>query len=144
MHPLLKVAKQDIRDYLIHYSDEKLTALLAHAQDGKLAFYSCCCLIGSATADHALRPRTIYWRNTAKLEPHYAQAQELPGSEEAEWAYGKGLLAATRVWSEAERDSLRRRRLIPILKAELRRRQRFRQSLPQESEQFSPRPKGHT
>lgn len=140
MHPLLKVAKQDIRDYLIHYSDEKLAALLAHAQDGRLAFYSCCCLIGSATADHSLRSRTIHWRNTAKLEPHYVRAQELEGSEEAEWAYGKGLLAATRVWSEAARDALRRRRLIPILKAELRRRQRFRQSLQQESQRSSTRP----
>jgi hypothetical protein len=140
MHPLLKVAKQDIRDYLIHYSDEKLAALLAHAQDGKLAFYSCCCLIGSATADHALRPRTIFWRNTAKLEPHYARAQELEGSEEAEWAYGKGLLAGARVWSEPARDALRRRRLIPILKAELHRRQRFRQSLQRASRRASLRP----
>lgn len=37
------------------YTDEKLAALLAHAQDGKLAWFSCCCLVGAANATHALR-----------------------------------------------------------------------------------------
>jgi hypothetical protein len=126
MHPVLKVARKDIRTFLSHFSDERLAALLAHAQDAKLAFYSCCCLVGSATADHALQPRRKYWGEREQREPHYVRALELPGSDEAEWAFGHGLLAGARVWNEAARDALRRRRIIPILKAELRRRQHIR------------------
>lgn len=37
-----------------YYTDEQLAALLAHCQDGKFSFHSCCCLIGIPTADHAL------------------------------------------------------------------------------------------
>ncbi len=128
MNTKLKKAKQDIRTFLSNFSDERLAALLAHAQDGKLAFYSCCCLIGSATADHALRPRTVFWRNSAGKEEHYLHAHELAGSEDAEKAYGSGLLAGSVAWSESKRDAIRRARLIPILKVELRRRERLRQS----------------
>ncbi|MCI0526562.1 MAG: hypothetical protein L0Y56_03795, partial [Nitrospira sp.] len=52
----IKHLKAPLRAYMQqHYSDEKLAALLAHARDGKLAYHSCCCFIGIATADHALR-----------------------------------------------------------------------------------------
>ena len=123
MNSVLKIARQDIRAFLAHFTDERLAALLAHAQDSKLAFYSCCCLVGAATADHALQGRKNSWGERENREPHYVRALDLPGSDEAEWAFGYGLLAGARVWSEASRDALRRRRLIPILKAELRRRQ---------------------
>ena len=126
MNSVLKVARQDIRAFLTHFSDERLAALLAHAQDSKLAFYSCCCLVGAATANHPLQGRKGSWSEQEKREPHYVRALDLPGSDEAEWAFGHGLLAGERIWSEASRDALRRRRLIPILKAELRRRQSSR------------------
>jgi hypothetical protein len=41
------------------YTDEKLAALLAHAQDGKLAYRSCCCLIGFPSANHSALGETL-------------------------------------------------------------------------------------
>ncbi len=52
----LRVYKQNIRAFLRTpvWTEEKLCALLAHAES-RLALWSCCCLIGCANADHALR-----------------------------------------------------------------------------------------
>jgi hypothetical protein len=95
-----------------NYSDERLAWLLAHARSGRLAFVSCCCFIGIATADHALKGETghLYY-----LERHYRDAKWLPGATVAESAYA--LLA--------EDDAQRIRRLIPMIKAEMRRRDRL-------------------
>lgn len=99
-----------------HYSDERLAMLLAHAEDGNLAFWSCCCFIGVATADHALRPAAYKTGIHPGAEPHYRKAKELPGATEAERAFleigGSSGLS----------------KLIPIIKAEIERRDHERSS----------------
>lgn len=96
-----------------HYTDERLAMLLAHAEDGKLAFNSCCCFIGIPTAEHALAG------DDERREPnimHHHVARKWAGGKEAEYAYaGFGL-------SDAER----RTKLIPLIKAEMERRENLR------------------
>ncbi|SRR5581483_3686563 len=111
----IKEAKQHLRAFMrAHYTDERLAALLAHARDGKLVFGSCCCFIGSATADHALKGAEHYcWR-----EPHLALARTLCGAYHAEQAY-----------KYIARGDIRRRRIIiPMIRAEMKRRERERQA----------------
>lgn len=68
------------------YTDERLAALLAHAQDGKFSYMSCCCFIGIPTALHALRGEM--GSVTASMEPHYTYASEIiPNAEKAEAAF---------------------------------------------------------
>lgn len=115
--------KQAIRAFLRTpvWTDEKLCALLAHAES-KLAFKSCCCLIGTATADHALRGA-----NDEYTRSHYMEAIDLPKALEAEIAY-KYL---TDYWN----DGARRRILRPIIRAELKRREHLRIPVELESKQ---------
>jgi len=112
--------KRHIRAFMqAHYTDERLAQLLAHAQDGKLGFISCCCFVGIATADHALRG------GDESIGEHYGDAMEFVGAQEAEDSYnhlyrigGRGLN-----WAEtAERNSLRRRVLIAMIRTEMKRR----------------------
>ncbi len=96
------------------YTDEKLAALLAHAQDGKLAYNSCCCFIGVATADHALEigrdKRGAHYPTPDVIHIH--RAKELPFADAAEYEfYGLGLT-----------DEKRREKLIPLILAEMERR----------------------
>jgi hypothetical protein len=77
---------------------------------------------GIATVDHELRSwsmdRSFSWR-----EPHYKTAQELEGAFLAELAYESlGDKAIGR-----DRDTLRRSILIPMIRAEMRRRDRAKQ-----------------
>jgi len=112
--------KIPIRAWLRSGPDSWLAALLAHAQDGKLGFYSCCCLIGSRTASHALRPAYAagvafvreYQNNPefARFLDHLCRARMLEGAGEAERAFG----------SLGKDDAERRCRLIPMVRAELR------------------------
>lgn len=67
------------------YTDAQLAALLAHAQDGKFSYMSCCCFIGITTADHALRGEM--GSVTASMEPHYEKAHDIPNAEKAEDAF---------------------------------------------------------
>lgn len=93
------------------YSDEHLTALLAHAEDGKLSYWSCCCFIGIPTAEHALRGRMNSF--DASIEPHYQYARLAAGAEEAEDEY-----------IELDHPGGRGpERLIPIIRAEMARRE---------------------
>lgn len=87
------------------YSDEKLAALLAHAEDGKLAYYSCCCFIGAATADHPLQGK-----NEIPDDSHTSDL--LPYANEAETEY-------VRLGND---DAERRAKLIPMIRAEMTRR----------------------
>jgi hypothetical protein len=120
----LREAKQGVRTFLReHYTDERLAMLLAHAQDGKLSYVSCCCFVGIVTANHALRDIT------QDMGDHYDEAKKLPGAEKAELAYLE--LWNSKAYPEANRrscavsDEIRRRTLIPIVKAEIRRRERL-------------------
>src|SRR5258708_22634376 len=60
------------------YTDENLAALLAHAQDEKLSFFSCCCLIGVTNAPHALRgyvPEVAHGRALPPGSTHHQSAR---------------------------------------------------------------------
>jgi hypothetical protein len=92
-----------------HYTDEKLAALLAHAEDGKLVHASCCCVLGIPTADHALRGKT-QWE-----QPHYFEAVDRFGT-----AVGCAYNAL------AKSDAERRAKLIPLIKSEMSRREALR------------------
>jgi hypothetical protein len=102
-----KQSKQAIRNFMqLHYTDERLAQLLAHAQEGKLSFMSCCCFIAIPTANHALRQR-------GETGGHLLIARTLPGAIEAELAF-----------MSLGQDTRRRRILIPMVRAEMRRRER--------------------
>lgn len=123
MGPELKQCKRAIRVFLrTAYTDERLAWLMAHARSGRLVYYSCCCLVGVTTAEHPLAGKV----SPAELQGsgHYALARTLFGAPEAERAfYHLGLIAKRRSLSS---DELRRRRLIPMVLAEQRRRSRLR------------------
>jgi hypothetical protein len=105
-----------------HYTDERLAWLLAHAESGQLAFVSCCCLIGIATADHALRGL-----GESTGIPHYETATLLKGADAAEGAYCELGIDWFDTEADAEaQDALRRKRLIPLVQAEMSRREALR------------------
>lgn len=118
-----KRKKEAIRNFMqAHYSDQQLASLLAHARDGKLSYHSCCCFIGQPTADHALKSIPEAYERSVMATHHYQEALNLPGANSAELAYltlGCDLLGATD-------DRVRRRILIPMILAEMRRRERSR------------------
>ena len=121
MNSELKQSKRAIRIFLrTAYTDERLTWLLAHAQNGDLSYQSCCCLVGVATANHPLRSQTSARKISGAS--HYAVARLFLGAREAEWAFFRlGFIGRT--W-RLTCDDLRRRRLIPMLRAEISRRSR--------------------
>lgn len=111
--------KQTIRQYLrVRYTDERAAWLLEHARQGKLAYMSCCCFIGIPSADHALRGTWSDDRSLGRDDEHYLNAIKSVGAELAQKAFR--FLGTN--------DEGRRRILIPIVKAELRRRDRARQA----------------
>ena len=103
------------------YSDERLAALLAHAQDGKLSFCSCCCFIGITNAPHALRG---YMRE-------FAKGQILPreSTHHQEVRYGSELAdsAETEFALLGESDEERRALIIPLAESEILRREQNRE-----------------
>lgn len=119
----LKECKRAIRKFLATaYSDERLAWLLAHARSGRLSYRSCCCLIGVATADHPLQEKSA---PEQFVHSHYTLAKTFLGAREAELAfYYLGHIG--RWWVTASADTQRRRRLIPMIKAEMRRREWLR------------------
>jgi len=119
----LRRGKQAIRQFLrTAYTDERLIWLLAHARSGKLTYQSCCCLIGVATAGHPLQGKVDVNEPSAA---HYHLARKFVGSREAEQAYWElGYIRGSR--SILSSDKLRRRRLIPLILGEMRRRHRAR------------------
>lgn len=116
MNRILKKNKAILRRFMReHYSDARLVQLLDHARSGKLAYYSCCCFIGVVTATHELREE--YAANEGTFGEHIRVARELSGANAAEGSFltlGQcGLRSG---------DDIRRRILIPMILAELRRR----------------------
>jgi hypothetical protein len=99
------------------YTDENLAALLAHAQDEKLSYCSCCCLIGITNAPHALRgyiPEFSQGRVPPAESTHHQTARlnsELAASAEADFA------------ALGNSDAERREHLIPLVEAEIARRE---------------------
>lgn len=97
-----------IRSFLREaYTDERLIALLEHAEDGKLSYTSCCCLVGGSNAPHPLRAYWDEWDHE-----HCHQARMLPGAKEAEQEF----------WELGKTDAERCERIIPIIREEMARR----------------------
>jgi len=122
MNNRLGELKKAIRAFFPNYTTERLAAYLAHAQDGKVFYSSCCCLIGGATADHALQSRC-----DTNDYGHYQLAKNLPGADQAEAAFfdlGRPDYKHPIGMDGIKDDAQRRRVLIPMMKAELRRRAR--------------------
>lgn len=107
-----------------HYTDENVAALLAHMRDGKFSFYSCCCFIGIPTANHALRSECSHLGIR-----HYDVAKKLHGADLAEIALAEvGNVTA----NYDERDRIINRFLLPMVRAEIRRRDRERAAIVEE------------
>lgn len=115
--------KQIIRSFMrSNYSDERLAMLLAHAQEGKLVFDSCCCFVGISTAQHALLSG---WGG---FGPHGDSYIRVIGGIEASNTYASlGREARPEKSSVAEKDAIRRRVLIPMIRAEMKRREHAKQ-----------------
>ena len=118
MNNRLGELKKAIRAFFPNYTTERLAAYLAHAQDGKVVYSSCCCFIGGATADHALRDGSH--RNDYN---HYKEAKSLPGADRAEAAFfdlGRPYYKHPIATDGMDKGEAQRRRvLIPMIKAEL-------------------------
>lgn len=109
----IKDLKKSIRAFMqAHYTDERLTQLLAHAQDGKLSFMSCCCFIGIVSAPDAAFESGRPARGTLHVG-HTMIARRLDGAIGAEWAFAR----------LGNIDAVRRRVLIPMIRAEMKRRE---------------------
>jgi len=116
--------KQVIRKFMReNYSDDRLAQLLAHAQEGKLNYFSCCCFVGVHDAKHALRTR-----KDTDWEGHEV-AIFSPCKREASTAYGQLVpLEGEKVIQTSDASDLPRRRiLIPMIKAEMKRRSLLRE-----------------
>ena len=99
---------ESIKRYLKTYSNEALAALEAHAEDGKLSFHSCCCLVGARNADHPLQTAGQFGNHYHKL----GRSDELKLTAELEFLrLGDG-------------DAERRDRVLPLIRAEAERRGR--------------------
>jgi hypothetical protein len=118
----LKENKRIIRNFLrANYTDERLAMLLAHAQSGRLSYDSCCCLIGLPSASHALYGRDEFCADRGAPNPtHYGIVSDT-------YAGGLAESAFLRLGPD---DATRCRRLIPIVKAEIRRRDHERAACP--------------
>lgn len=127
MNENLKECKHAIRQFMREqYSNERLVALLDHARNGHLRYESCCCFVGAATANHNLAIGRHDFIGT-----HY---HSLPSSitRPADAAY---FCLADHIQGVSDNryantaDTVRRRIIIPMILAELKRR---RQEQPKE------------
>jgi hypothetical protein len=113
MNATLRQNKTLIRNFIRdHYPDDRLAMLLAHAQSGKLHYVSCCCFIGVLNADHALNGVGIKSSHAVEIR------RTVPGAWAAEVAFHN--LPKPDFASDKKRVRL----LIPMIRAEFRRRDR--------------------
>lgn len=114
MNEQLKKNKGILRDFMrLQYSDERLVMLLDHARSGALSFRSCCCFIGIVTTDlKVLHSLMCGDYGCERWKTNLRSARALPGASQAEGAFK--LLS----WHDERRSLL----LIPIILAELKRR----------------------
>lgn len=118
----LKRVKHYLRADLKTWPTKDLCALLAHAQEGKLHFLSCCCYIGFRTADHAYKGFQAYRSHEGNTWNHYKVAKRAPGAVYLEDCFlGLGIYGSN---AAKVGDELRRARLIPMILKELRDRER--------------------
>lgn len=110
------MSTENIQKFLAEaYTDEKLAALLAHAQDGKLAYRSCCCLIGIPTANHALRGYMPEFKTGRPLPIEYQHHLAMRFTEHA-------AQAEKEFYNLGSTDAELRERLIPLILSEIERR----------------------
>lgn len=125
----IKTLKKHIRAFMRnHYTDERLAQLLCHARDGKLAYFSCCCFIGIATADHALEGNI---GGAYSESEHYLTAAHLDGALDADRSYCWLANVSPNNWTQPS-DEVRRRILIPMIRAEMKRRSSVEPAEPEE------------
>lgn len=134
MNQLLREHKQNIRSFMQkQYSDEKLAQLLDHARSGQLSYWSCCCFIGRVNSNHEpqgmnlhilldILPREIGMSN------HLVEARMYNDASLAEQAFSvigkfKGYDFKNREHVDRS-DAKRRRIIIPMILAEIKRRHR--------------------
>lgn len=104
------MSTNSIKKYLRSaYSDERLAMLLAHCEDGKLSYWSCCCFIGIPTANHALEGNNDF---RGAIGTHYDVAKLNPLATHAEYEAAK--------WADSDRDLSDA--LIPLIRTEIARR----------------------
>jgi hypothetical protein len=112
---MTRAQKLALRGYLRKYPDGRLAELLAHAQDGKLSYGSCCCFVGCLTADHPLRH--------PESGPMTGSIQHIYHARELDSGSREKLGPAERAFMEiASGDADRRRLVIPLIRAEMKRR----------------------
>lgn len=133
MNLKLREIKGVLRAFVVaHYSTERILQTIDHIRSGQMVYCSCCCFSGIATADHPLCGVNIAWSSS-----HYKKSQELAGADLAEQMYYQ-LCDPNPIPIEDFNDdqSVRDRRLLPILLAELRRRSRNNQMIREELREF--------
>ena len=116
MNEILRHSKRVIRGYLqTQYSDTNLTEILDHARSGGLAHYSCCCVAGLPFRQHAGLSgiETMLNHEPLYLDVLNGAAVSLAFS----WLAGAEVIP--------DPDALRRLRIIPMVLAEIRRRNRM-------------------
>jgi hypothetical protein len=135
--------KQPMRAWLRKFPDDRLTALQTHAQDGKLAFYSCCCFAGAINAPHPLRSECV----TATGILHLHASRLIRSGWEAEQASGSRTLviaalqrgsASFAAVPEGALDAIGCRIVAAMCKAESKRREWARAASERERELSQP------
>src|ERR1700758_2850841 len=104
-----------IREYLKLYPDDRLAALLAHAEDGKLSYHSCRCLVGAINANHALKGVV----DGPLIRSHYARAKKTELARAAETEFMLLMNGPHLTGGDTERRPL----LIPLIRDEMARRE---------------------
>jgi hypothetical protein len=120
MDQKFKQAKQVVREFIrMYWDDQKLTEVLAFAQDGKMTYVDPCgCLLGVTKAVH------LHTRSTACNTSHYSEALNASRfAQHAEQAFHKlDLLPYNQEYYLARLNA----RMVAIIKAEIRRRDRLK------------------
>lgn len=126
MNAELKRNKQEIRNWIKQWDDQRLAHVYCHNRDGKMRLMDPCgCILGVTLAG------TVHARWESECgHKHYEQAKNLPGADAVENAY-QDLASVAGV---SQGDIFRCLRMSPILRAELRRRDRIRASKMVESQ----------
>jgi hypothetical protein len=110
--------KAVIREFMRRaYTDERLAMLLAHAQEGRLRHDSCCCLASLPFVKHTLI--SGWCRNP----PECAQDEQYEVG--VSYAFNR-LIDFSRTGDDDTDNAARRRILIPMIRAEMQRRDRAR------------------
>lgn len=120
--------EQIISEFLkTEYTDAKLIELLDGAESGVLSFYSCCCLRGLPTAKHKIMGTNAAGVTLSQLRSPISHGDPIVCSEaylEADRAYYR--LGEPIATDGLEDDMRRRERVIPLIKAEILRREQER------------------